>query len=174
MSINLQEVGILAGLTAPYSMSQLSGKFLYDSIGNKTTIPSVSISLNLFLNKTFTSPENPLIFTSFYYGTIYSNGKAVVARVTGRFFSSQVYMSEGNNLPVYINIDITGAAQDAQVAIGSNGKNLYIIGTTNVKKSVYLQNGLIGFYAVSYSYLTDFNVTITNSAQYSDVVNFVY
>jgi hypothetical protein len=173
MSINLQAVGILAGLTAPYSMSQLSGRFIYDSIGNRTTVPSVNISLNLFLNKTFTSPENPLKFFSFFYGTISSNGK--VATFTGGTLFGSMYMGDGNNIPVYINIAMTGFRQNAQVEIGSNGKNTYIIGVTTLNRSVYLQNGDTSISnSISYFYPTTLTVSITNSAQYSDVVNFVY
>lgn len=61
-AVSLTAVGQLKGQTAPYRLATITGT-VYDSAGTAVTIPSPK-SLVFFRGKTFTSSENPIIFTT--------------------------------------------------------------------------------------------------------------
>lgn len=65
--ITFSVIAQAAGLSAPYSLAALSGKTLYDSGGNPTTL-SLPISLGTANFKTFVTPSYLIIITATYGG----------------------------------------------------------------------------------------------------------
>jgi hypothetical protein len=191
--VSLEAVGILAGLSPPYSMSQLGGKIVYDSGANQSTVPSVNISLGFFSNKQFTYPVNAIIFRddvdfSSYpsilpnYVTLTPDGKSITLLAYG----STVYIksSGGNNsTPYYFNIYMTAFGINSYCAVG-NYSSSTITSSNPLKISLYFRNGVPFFVSGGVTYLTHPQIacnqprsviaTITSSALYSTVVNYVY
>ena len=170
--LSLNAIGTAAGLTAPISMSQLRGRTIYDSGGTATVTGATSISLSVFENKTFTSPVNPIIFTSSKNGTISEAGKKFSYN-TGD--DTTVGINNGNTTPFYLNVRYIGLYGFSYVYI-INDRNLFYLGATTALRSFYFTNGYtLANSSIFATYPEIFEVTISNTpaAGYT-VVNFVY
>ena len=183
--LSLNAIGAAAGLSAPISMLALRGKTIYDSAGTTTvTRTDVPISLSVFLNKTFTSPVNPVIFKSILDGaaTISEAGKKIFFFNGGyNNIGFQSVIGNGNAVPFYLNIN-TGAmfSSFSYYATYDNAVSgtavFYKEGSAGSSTtSIYFTNGLTKDIVLIFAYTSSASATITSSALYTgNIVNFTY
>lgn len=158
--LGLAAISQAAGLGAPYNMSDLRGKTLYDSAGNPSTVPNTNIGLSFFQGKTFTPPVNNIIFSSVLLGTntISADGKSYSTNL----FGFSVSLSGGNSTPIWINVNVNPL--NGVVFVFINGVNYGNTGGI----SVYFPNGLVSSTVGVSGGINGSSASITTSPKNSD------
>jgi hypothetical protein len=101
--ITFSVIAQAAGLTAPYSLAALSGKTMYDSGGNPTTL-SLPVSLGTAIGKSFGAPPYLIIITA----TSGGNQGAPTGNATSRLqtiVANQVSYSYSGGMVVLLGFD---------------------------------------------------------------------
>ena len=107
--INLQSVGQGAGFSAPYSLAALSGKRMYDSSDNTTTL-ALPVGLGTAISKTFNAPAMPpaesitfnqggyVFYNNTASGVVQQPSSGVLAPESRSWAATSIYVQNNMNL----------------------------------------------------------------------------